>query len=412
VTPDVVIIGGGAIGATTALELAGRGATVTLLERGPALAFGCSAGNAGLICPSHSAPLANPAAVRNGLRWMLKRDSPFSLEPRPGALPWLARFLLAARHAEAGARVIRRLAVTSLQLHAELARRVDTGFERRGVLNVYASEETLAAGQREASHSGLRFESLGSEQALALEPALGPRTRGAVHYPDEAHCDPLRFVQSVGQAATELGVDIRTGTEARLRRTSGAVVVETRDGNLRPSVVVLAAGAWAGRLARTIGIFLPLEGGKGYHVDLEGAAGDPRVPTWLQESWVIATPLPGRLRLAGTLQLAGLDLSVDHIRAEAVRRGGVRSLRGLETRRVLDVWAGLRPCTPDGLPVIGRPAGVDGLIVATGHAMKGTSLAPVTARLVAELVAGETPSPDLEPLSPDRFAPFFRRRAR
>jgi D-amino-acid dehydrogenase len=411
VTPDVVIIGGGAIGATTALELAGRGATVTLLERGPALASGCSAGNAGLICPSHSAPLANPAAVRNGLRWMLKPDSPFSLKPRLEALPWLARFLLAARNAETGARVIRRLAVASLELHAELARRVETGFERRGVLNVYASEETLAAGRREASHSGLRFESLDSEQALALEPALGPQTRGAVYYPDEAHCDPLRFVQAVGQAATEVGVDVRTGTEARLRRANGAVVVETRAGDLRPSVVVLAAGAWAGRLARTIGIFLPLEGGKGYHVDLEGAERDPRIPTWLQESWVIATPLPGRLRLAGTLQLAGLDLSVDSVRADAVRLGGVRSLRGLESRRVLDVWAGLRPCTPDGLPVIGRPAGVDGLIVATGHAMKGTSLAPVTARLVAELVAGETSSQDLEPLSPARFAPLFRRRS-
>lgn len=410
-TPDVVIIGGGAIGATTALELAGRGATVTLLERGPALASGCSAGNAGLICPSHSAPLANPAAVRNGLRWMLKPDSPFSLKPRPEALPWLARFLLAARNAETGARVIRRLAVASLELHAELARRVDTGFERRGVLNVYASEETLAAGRREASHSGLRFESLDSEQALALEPALGPQTRGAVYYPDEAHCDPLRFVQAVGQAATEVGVDVRTGTEARLRRANGAVVVETRAGDLRPNVVVLAAGAWAGRLARTIGIFLPLEGGKGYHVDLEGAERDPRIPTWLEESWVIATPLPGRLRLAGTLQLAGLDLSVDSVRADAVRLGGVRSLQGLESRRVLDVWAGLRPCTPDGLPVIGRPAGVDGLIVATGHAMKGTSLAPVTARLVAELVAGETSSQDLEPLSPARFAPLFRRRS-
>ena len=410
-TPDVVIIGGGAIGTTTALELAGRGATVTLLERGPALASGCSAGNAGLICPSHSAPLANPAAVRNGLRWMLKPDSPFALKPRPHTVPWLARFLLAARRADTGGRVIRQLAVASLELHAELARRVDTGFERRGVLSVYANEETLAAGQREASHSGLRFESLDSAQALALEPALRPQTCGAVYYPDEGHCDPLRFVQSVGQAASALHVDIRTDTEARLGRANGTVVVETADGDLRPSVVVLAAGAWAGRLARTIGVFLPLEGGKGYHVDLEGAEGDPRIPTWLQESWVVATPLPGRLRLAGTLQLAGLDLSVDRVRADAVRRGGVRSLRGLESRRVLDVWAGLRPCTPDGLPVIGRPADVDGLIIATGHAMKGTALAPVTARLVAELVAGETPSHDLAPLSPARFGPLFRRHA-
>jgi D-amino-acid dehydrogenase len=412
VTPDVLVIGGGAIGTATALELAGRGATVTLLERGPELASGCSAGNAGLICPSHSAPLSNPAAVRNGLRWMLKRDSPFALKPRPAALPWLARFLLAARRAEAGAQVIRALAVASLELHAELAQRVDTGFERRGVLNVYASDETFAAGKREASHSGLRFEALDSKQAFALEPALGPQTRGVVYYPDEAHCDPLRFVQAVGHEAAAQQVDIRTGTEARLRRTNGTVVVETREGDLSPRYVVLAAGAWAGRLARTIGVFLPLEGGKGYHVDLEAADGDPRVPTWLQESWVIATPLPGRLRLAGTLQLAGLDSGIDHVRADAVRRGGVRSLTGLESRRVVDVWAGLRPCTPDGLPVIGQPPDLDGLIVATGHAMKGTSLAPVTARLVAELVAGETPSHDLEPLSPGRFAPLFPRRGR
>jgi D-amino-acid dehydrogenase len=412
VSPDVVVIGGGAIGAATALELAARGAAVTLVERGPELAAGCSSGNAGLICPSHSAPLSNPAAVRNGLRWMLKRDSPFSLKPRPHAVPWLTRFLLAARRAEVGARVIRALAVASLELHAELARRVDTGFERRGVLNVYASEETFAAGRAEAMRSGLRFESLDSEAAVALEPALGPSTRGAVFYPDEAHCDPLRFVQAVGHAAAGSGVEIRTGTEANLRRRNGAVVVDTRDGDLRPKVVVLAAGAWSGRLARDLGVFVPLEGGKGYHVDLDPADGDLRVPTWLQESWVIATPLSGRLRLAGTLELAGLDSSIDRVRADAVRRGGVRSLPGLEGRRVLDVWAGLRPCTPDGLPVIGRPVTADGLIIATGHAMKGTSLAPVTARLVGELVAGETPSHDLEPLSPERFGPLFRHRAR
>ena len=199
--PDVVIVGGGAIGAAAALELVQRGADVTLLERGPALASGCSAGNAGLICPSHSTPLSNPVSVRNGLRWMLKRDSPFYLKPRLSALPWLARFLLAAKRAEAGARVIRSLSLASLELHAELAHRIDTGFERRGVLNVYATAETLVAGQREAERSGLRFEALDREQVLALEPALGPRTVGGVYYPDEAHCDPLRFVQAVGAAA-------------------------------------------------------------------------------------------------------------------------------------------------------------------------------------------------------------------
>jgi D-amino-acid dehydrogenase len=179
--------------------------------------------------------------------------------------------------------------------------------------------------------------------------------------------------------------------------------VETSDGALRPETVVLAAGALSGALARTAGAYCPLEGGKGYHVDLESAAGDPRIPTWLQESWAIATPLPGRLRLAGTLELAGLDLSIDMRRADVVRRGGEQGLRGLEGRRVIDVWAGLRPCAPDGVPIIGSPRGLPGLVFATGHAMKGTSLAPVTGRLVAELVTGRSASHDLQPFNPDRF---------
>ncbi|MET0939176.1 MAG: FAD-dependent oxidoreductase [Gaiellaceae bacterium] len=404
----MAIIGGGAVGAACALELARRGAAVTLLERGPELGSGCSAGNAGLICPSHSTPISNPAAVRNGLRWMLDRASPFYLKPRPAAVPWLARFLLAARRAPAGARAIRALSAASLELHAELARELDTGFERRGVLNAYVTEESYAAGRAEAQSSGLPFQALHCEEALALEPALGPRTLGAVYYPQEAHVDPLRCVRALGGAAAAEGADIRTRVEARrLRREGDRVAIETSDGVLRPQTVVLAAGAWSGALARSVHVYLPLEGGKGYHVDLEGAESDPRIPTWLQESWAIATPLPGRLRLAGTLELAGLDLSIDTRRAEAVRRGGARGLRGVEGRRVIDVWAGLRPCTPDGLPVIGSPKGLPGLVLATGHAMKGVSLAPVTGRLVAELVVGGSPSHDLRPFDPNRFRPVL-----
>jgi D-amino-acid dehydrogenase len=406
--PDVVVIGGGAVGAACALELARRGAEVTLLERGPELGSGCSAGNAGLICPSHSTPLSNPAAVRNGLRWMLDRESPFYLRPRPAAVPWLARFLLAARRAAANAKVIRALSVASLELHAQLAEQLDTGFERRGVLNVYTTDEAHAAGCREAASSQLPFQTLDRDEALALEPALDPRTVGAVYYPREAHVDPLRCVRALGTAAAAEGVDIRTSVDVRrLRRRGDRVALETSDGTTRPHTVVLAAGAWSGALSRTAGVYCPLEGGKGYHVDLESADGDPRIPTWLQQSWAIATPLPGRLRLAGTLELAGLDLSIDTRRAHAVRRGGERGLRGLEGRRVIDIWAGLRPCTPDGLPVIGAPKGLPGLVLATGHAMKGVSLAPVTAKLVGEIVRGEEPSHDLTPFRPDRFRTLF-----
>lgn len=400
---DVVIVGGGAIGASCALELAERGARVTLLERGPNLAYGCSSGNAGLISPSHSTPIANPAALRDGLRWMLKPDSPFYLRPRPGVLPWLARYVRAAgaTRAAAGARVLRELAAAGLHLHAELAERgLPTGFERRGVLGVYATEAGFAA-----AHGAIEGELLDADEARRLEPALGTGIAGAVYHRDEAQCEPRGYVDAVGRAATESGAEIRTGVEVRrLRRKNGALVVETGDGELRPGTLVLAAGVWTRRLARDLGIFLPLEGGKGYHVDLEPATGDPRVPLALQEARTIATPLAGRLRLSGTLELAGLDLAISERRVAAIRRAASHVLGDQSARRVVDTWAGLRPCTPDGLPVIGR---VDGVVLATGHAMKGLALAPVTARLVAELVAGEPASHDLAPLSPARFRPLL-----
>ena len=134
------------------------------------------------------------------------------------------------------------------------------------------------------------------------------------------------------------------------------------------------------------------------------------MPVFMQEARTIATPLDGRLRLSGTLELAGLDLSVSRVRVEAIGRAAARVLQGQNSRRVVETWAGLRPCTPDGLPVIGRPARLPSLVLATGHAMKGLALAPVTAHLVAELVAGERSSHDLAPFSPDRFRPLLRLR--
>jgi D-amino-acid dehydrogenase len=397
---DVVIVGGGAIGAACALELVRRGASVTLLERGPQLAYGCSQGNAGLISPSHSMPIANPAALRDGLRWMLRPDSPFYLRPRPGVLPWLARFARAstATRSSAGARAVRELSLASLELHAGLAAQgLDTGFERRGTLSVYESKAGFAA-----AVTSVDGEVLGREDVRQLEPALTGPLAGGIYHRQEAHCDPRGFVDATGRAAADAGAEIRASVE--VRRLRPGPVVETNEGELRPGTVVLAAGAWSSRLARGLGVFLPLEGGKGYHVDLEPAPGDPKVPLFMQESRTVATPLRDRLRLSGTMELAGLDLSISERRVDAIRRALRRILGDDSGRRVLETWAGLRPCTPDGLPVIGR---VDGLILATGHAMKGLSLAPVTAKLVGELVAGESPSYDLAPFSPRRFRPWL-----
>jgi len=406
-----VVVGGGAIGVCCALELARRGAGVTLLERGDELASGASSGNAGLLCPSHSAPIANPASLRNGLRWMMSPDSPFYLRPRPNVAPWIARFVRASTstRAAAGTRIIRELSVASLELHAGLAREgLATGFERRGILNVYETEPAFAHAREHAAAAGVPSQVLDGDETRRLEPAVGDRIAGGVYFPDEAHCDPLGFVYATGRAAKEAGATIETGVDVRaLRRSNGGIALDTGDGTLQAGTVVLAAGAWASRLASQLGVLLPQEGGKGYHLDLEPAAGDPKIPISMDEALVIATPLPARLRLSGTLELSGLDTSISRRRVEAIRRAGERVLAIDEEREELEVWAGLRPCTPDGLPVIGRPAGVEPLLLATGHARKGLSLAPITGRLVAELYTGERPSIDLAPLSPDRFRPLL-----
>jgi D-amino-acid dehydrogenase len=406
----VVIVGGGAIGACVAYELARRGLDVTLLERGEELASGASSGNAGLLCPSHSAPIANPASVKNGLRWLTKPDSPFYLRPRPAVAPWLARFVKASTAARAarGTRIIRELSIASLALHAELSEDgLNTGFTRRGILNVYETEAGFASARGHATGTGLAAEVLGPDETRSLEPALGDRIAGGVYFPDEAHCDPLSFVYAVGRAARGAGATIRTATDVRaLQRANGGIAVETEHDTLHAGTVVLAAGAWSSALAAQLGVYLPQEGGKGYHLDLVPAPGDPKIPISLDEAHVIATPLPGRLRLSGTLELAGLDTSISRPRVDAIRAAAERVL-SLDEREEIETWAGLRPCTPDGLPVIGRPLGVEPLVFATGHARKGLSLAPITGRLVAELVTGERPSLALAPLSPDRFRPLL-----
>jgi D-amino-acid dehydrogenase len=412
VEPEVVVVGGGAVGVTAAYELARRGCAVTLLERGAALGAGCSSGNAGLICPSHSHPLATPAALREGALAFLVHSRTLGLRARPDTIRWLARFAGACRteRAHRGRRAIQGLSTVSLALHAELAA-LGTGFTRRGIMNVYGRQARLERARHEAAPWGLVHRVLSPPEVRKLEPALTGPIAGAIFFPEEAHLDPVRYVRAVAAAAEAAGAELRTGVEVTaLRRRNGAIGVVTADGELRPRMTVLAAGAWTARLARGIGEVMPLTGGKGYHVDLAAAPGDPRVPFLIDGARTAVTPLDGLLRFAGTLTVAGLDESIDRKSVAAIRAAAERLLPAAAGREVVDVWAGLRPCTPDGLPVIGTTASSPGLILATGHAMKGLSLAPVTARLVAELACGQPASHDLAPFSPERFRPEHRRR--
>jgi D-amino-acid dehydrogenase len=409
---DVVVIGGGAVGTATAVELVRSGASVTLLERGPRLGWGCSAGNAGIVGASHVLPLASPKAILDGLRWLPRADSPFGIRPRPRLLPWLARFVAAARPRQVSraTRQLRVLALASARLHDELAAgALDAGYARRGLLNVYGTRAAYRDAVRAAADDerhGLRAEVMDAAGLGRRFSMINGSPAGAVFYPDEAHCDPLRFVDALGERAVAAGVEVRTEEEVLGVRVDGARVaaLRTTRGEIAADQVVLATGVWSPALVGQLGLPLPVEAGKGYHIDVEapaGAAADH--PIWFQEERIVATPLEGRLRLAGTLELSGLDERIDPRRVDAIMEAARNGLRRLGHPRVREIWSGMRPCTPDGLPVIGRAPRAGNLILATGHGMWGLQLAPLTARLVAALATGAQAEHDLHALRPERF---------
>lgn len=406
---DLVVIGAGAVGASIALELSRRGREVVVLERGPGWAAGCSWGNAGLICPSHAGPWATAQDIGRAARWMLRPDSPLGIRPSAALVPFMGRLLSAPeRSRRLATELSRQMCRASLALHEGLSDQgMDTGFRRSGLLDVYASAAGLECGARVAeqhTQSEVNCTVVERMEVHKLEPALEDEVAGGVFFPDEAHCDPASFVDSVGQGALAAGATLRVGTDVLAMSKAGqAVDLTTTTGVLRAGGVVVAAGAWSGRLARALGRRIPLQGGKGYTIDLPNEERRPlNRPVMLQEARIAVTPLEGRLRLAGTMQFAGLDESIDPRRVATVHREGTQAFPAWKDASVSRIWSGLRPCTPDGLPMIGWLRDDMTIALATGHAMLGLTLAPITGELIADLIDGSDRE-ELAMLRPSRF---------
>ena len=410
---DVAIIGGGVIGVCSAYYLAQKGLSVVLLEKGE-VASGCSYGNGGLIVPSHAVPLASPGALGNGLRWMLDDESPFYIKPRldMDLIRWLIRFARASRRDQmlSVLPLMRDLLMASRALYGELAQLagLDFGFEGNGSLYAFVTTQGLKEGAEE-SHLLGRFDipsqTMNATEVHQLEPALLSNVVGGVYYPRDGHIDPFRFVIGLAESAKQLGAEILTGAEVLAFETGNGRVqtIRTTRGDFQAEQVVLAAGSWSPALARTFKLDVPIQAAKGYSLTLEKPEVSPKVSLLFGEVPVVVNPLGDRLRLAGTLELAGMDLSINMRRVEAIRKAADRYLPGLAQAQLLEIWRGLRPCTPDGLPIISRSTSVSNLIVAAGHAMLGMSLGPITGKLVSQLVCDEKPAVDISPLRMDRF---------
>lgn len=412
---DVAIIGGGAVGLCTAHALQTRGREVTVLERGT-FEEGCSVGNAGLIVPSHVVPLAAPGAIREGLLWLLRRDSPFRIKPRIdlGLWHWLWRFFRASaeEHVKRSVPLLRDLNLKSRSIYEQWAREKegkDFGFRDTGLLMLHKTEKGRNKDREEAKwaqEAGLEVSILDRDGVKEITPHVPTSVRGGVYYHQDALLNPHRLILALRRTLQQDGVSLRQGVSATgFDRQNGTVeAIRTTEGRCKAKDIVLAAGAWSSPLGKQLGIDVPVEPGKGYSVTYDVPEGRPEVPFILTEEKISVTPLEGRMRFAGTLELAGFDQSIDWNRVRPILDTAGEYVEGQSVEvEEQDVWVGFRPCTPDGLPIIGRVPSLDNVAVATGHSLMGVSLAAVTGQLVAEVLQGESSSIDLEPLQLNRF---------
>lgn len=412
----VLVVGGGVIGLCTAYYLVRAGAEVVVLER-ETPGSGASSGNAGAVAPGHG-PMTKPGRILQALRWMMDPTSPLYLPPRwnPSLWRWLWRFnsFCTEEHVHRGMELLGPLGHEGRGLFDELVEGegLDCQFRPDGYYEVYRTRAGYEGAQTEIPLQrslGYDTQALSGPALEEMEPALRSGTAGGLFFPEAATLDPGRFLSELARVSMARGMELRNGAwVANIEAGDGRVTgVRLKGGEvLEGDVVVLATGAYSLGLARAGGLSLPIQPAKGYHRDLPvepGGISQLGITMMLGERYVFCTPMGGFLRLAGTLELSGANHTIVPRRLENLTESAGRYLAGLEGAESRDDWVGLRPVTPDGLPVVGPAPGIEGLFIANGHAMLGLTLGPVTGKLLAEWILEGAPSEDLSALRPERF---------
>jgi D-amino-acid dehydrogenase len=409
----VVVIGAGIVGVATALWLQRQGARVTLVDRadpGEAASYG----NGGVLARSSVVPVNVPGIARAAPRMMLDRNGPLFLQRRhlPRMAPWLASYLRHATPTQAGhvAGALAPLLLDSLAEHQTLS--AGTGAEHHVVpsdyIYLYPTSAAFARdrfGWELRRRNGIAWEEIAGRKAVAaLDPSLAPAFDFAVRLADHGRiADPGAYVAALAGHVVRCGGRL-VRAEAEGVVVDGGRVAGVRAGGetLACDAAVVTAGAWSGPLARSLGVRVPLESERGYHLELWEPSAMPRLPAMLAAAKLVVTPMAGRIRLAGLVEFGGLAAPASEAPVALLRRAAARYLPGVrwaETR----AWMGHRPALADSLPVIGAVPGVAGAFLGFGHHHVGLTAAPATGRILAQLVAGQQPNIDLAPYAPDRF---------
>ena len=405
-----MVVGGGVIGLCTAYYLLRSGREVLVLERGKEQGDSCSRGNAGMVVPSHFVPLAAPGVVTQGLKWLLDPESPFYVRPRLSLdlarWGWLFLKHANAEHVAQSSLLLRDLNMESRRLFGELEEEKSFGLVKRGLVmfceteRMLEEEAELAARAREL---GLPAELCDQARLRELEPELEMNVVGGIWHGEDCHMDPDRFLRELRRRIEGRGGEIRH--EARVGAVEDRAVVLEDGERLEARQVVVAGGAWSPELAKSMGLSLPMQAGKGYSLTVKNPAQLPRLCSILTEAKVAVTPMGDRMRFGGTMEIGGNSLKVSPRRVQGIIKSACRVFPRFEPEDFEEIkpWAGLRPCSPDGLPYLGWAPGRKDVLVATGHAMMGLSLGPVTGKLVAQMITGEEPLVDVSRLAAGRF---------
>ena len=412
----IAIIGGGIVGLSTAWFCRQQGHQVTLIDRGQARRDGCSFGNAGMLVPSHIIPLAAPGMISLGLKWMWNPESPFYIRP-VRRWTWCDGCGNSNDHVRSSMFSDRRrccvTCISSRELYEQLEIQLPGGFglKTRGLLMLCKT----AAGLDEEANTAAKANSLGvpaqvldAAATAELDPSVEMDVHGSVFYPKDCHLYPNRLMASLESALEADGCQFMWETRSLGFSKSGGRVdaVVTNRGEVTADEFVLCGGVWSTELGKQLGLSLPMQAGKGYSVTLEEPGQLPELCSLLHEARVAVTPMGGSLRVGGTMEIAGIDESVSQSRVRGILQAVPNYFPAFKAKDFAGrpVWSGLRPCSPDGLPYLGRTSRWSNVLISTGHAMMGISLALVSGEIAASLISGQpTELTGLSLLSPDRY---------
>lgn len=394
------------IGLSVALAVQARGLKVRVIDReGPAA--GASAGNAGAFAFTDILPLASPRIIRQAPRWLLDPLGPLSVPPRYALriAPWMWRFWKASWPARVRASTVAQgalMALSKAALEPLLEREKLTHMLRRdGQLQVYEGEVEFNASLPDwkvRDAAGIEFRHLEGDEIAAVQPGLASRFSHATFTPGwYSITDPRDYTLALADRVRKRGGEILI-TEARALIPGG---VETAAGKMEGRVV-LAAGAYSRRLARTANVNIPLETERGYNTTLPGDAFDLRTQITFGGHGFVVTKLTSGIRVGGAVELGGLELPANYARADAMLTKAARFLPGLKTTGGTR-WMGFRPSLPDSLPALGCLPGDQDVMCAFGHGHLGLTQSAGTAEIIADLLTGQTPAIDLAPFAPARF---------